>query len=136
MDLPAVSTVTRASAKNPFLSFSLKLDRYLIAQLLSEVGNTTGAAEDNTRTAVALAKVEQSVLEAFVRLINLLETPEQIPILAPMIIREIHYRLLTGPQGGALRTVGALGTQFNREYKRLFGEPPRRDVNRRRVKVS
>jgi transcriptional regulator GlxA family with amidase domain len=49
----------------------------------------------------------------FQRLVGIIETPEQIPILAPMIIREIHYRLLTGPQGGVLRTFSA-GTNGSR----------------------
>ncbi|GHV86594.1 hypothetical protein AGMMS50230_22020 [Spirochaetia bacterium] len=114
MDLPAVTSVIKASAKSPLISFGIKLDRYLIAELLAEMGNNSGAVKDNPRTAVSVARVEQSVLDAFIRLINLLETPEQIPILSPLIMREIHYRLLIGPQGGILHTVSALGTPRNR----------------------
>jgi len=48
---------------------------------------------------MAVAEVDPDVLDAFLRLVELLEKPKQIPVLAPMIIREIHYRLLIGPQG-------------------------------------
>jgi AraC-like DNA-binding protein len=112
LDMPAISMVTKASKEKPLLSFSLVLDRHLIAQLLTETGNTPG--NDDPYTVVSLEKVQPDVLDAFRRLVGTIEKPEQIPVLAPMIIREIHYRVLTGPQGGVLRTFGASGTQGSR----------------------
>jgi transcriptional regulator GlxA family with amidase domain len=63
---------------------------------------------------VSLGKVRPDVLGAFGRLVDTIEKSEQMLILALMIIREIHYRVLTGSQGGVLRTFGASGTQGGR----------------------
>jgi AraC-like DNA-binding protein len=112
VDMPGISMVTKASKEKPLLSFSLVLDRHLIAQLLAETGNASG--NNDPYTAVSLEKVQPDVLGAFGRLVDTIEKPEQMVILAPMIIREIHYRVLTGPQGGVLRTFGAIGTQGSR----------------------
>ena len=112
VDMPGISMVTKASKEKPLLSLSLLLDRHLVAQLLAETGNAP--ANDDPYTAVSLEKVQPDVLGAFQRLVDTLEKPEQIPVLAPMIIREIHYRVLNGPQGGVLRTFGAIGTQGRR----------------------
>jgi hypothetical protein len=51
------------------------------------------------------------LLDAFLRLINLLDAPERIPVLAPMIIREIYYFLLIGPQGEDFRLLGTAESQ-------------------------
>ena len=60
---------------------------------------------------VSVADVDVSVLDAFLRLAELLDKPEQIAVLAPMIIREIYYRMLIGPQGEFLRRFHTLGSQ-------------------------
>jgi hypothetical protein len=104
--------VTKASKEKPFLSLSLFLERQIIAQLLSETGNAPDS--ENLYTAVSLAKARPEVLGAFGRLAETTENPEQALILAPMIIREIHYRVLADPQGSVLRIFGAVGTQGNR----------------------
>jgi transcriptional regulator GlxA family with amidase domain len=62
---------------------------------------------------VAVAEADPKILSTFLRLIDLLDEPEDIPILAPGIIREIYYRLLKGSQGEWLRRVCTLGTRIN-----------------------
>ena len=62
---------------------------------------------------MAVADAEPDLLEGALRLVKLLGKPEQIPMRAPMIMRELHYLLLTGPQGGILRRLHTLGTQNN-----------------------
>ena len=215
VDMPSAFYVLNPSAKIPFLSIGLELDKYLITRLASEVPPQAGAESGPCR-GVSVDAVDPDLLGAFLRLLELLEKPEQIPFLAPIIIQEIHYILLIGSQGGNLRKLNTLGsqsnqiaqavswlrknyreplqvdylarqvnmatstfhrhfkevtglsplqfhkrlrlyeaqrlmlvedeaassaglavgyesvTQFNREYKRLFGEPPHRDMNRRR----
>jgi AraC-like DNA-binding protein len=112
VDMPGISMVTKASKEKPLLSLSLVLDRHIIAQLLAETGSAPGG--DDPYTAVSLEKVRPDVLGAFGRLADTIGKPEQMAILAPMIIREIHYRVLAGPQGSVLRTFGAIGTQGSR----------------------
>jgi AraC-like DNA-binding protein len=62
---------------------------------------------------VTVAEARLELLEAFLRLVNLLDTPERIPVIVPMIMREIHYYLLTGPEGDDFRLLGTYGTPNN-----------------------
>lgn len=112
VDVPSTNHVITASPEKPFLAVSLDLDKYLITQLAAEIppSSTVG---NNACKGMAVAKVDPDVMDAFLRLVDLLDRPEQIPVLAPLIIREIHYRLLIGPQGERLRLVNTLGTQCN-----------------------
>lgn len=112
VDVPSANHVITASPEQPFLAVTLDLDKYLITQLAAEVPPSSTPGNDAYK-GIAVAKVDPDVLDAFLRLVELLDRPEQIPVLAPLIIREIHYRLLIGPQGERLRMVNTLGTQSN-----------------------
>lgn len=111
VDIPSVSYITSATAEKPFLAVSLDLNRGLLAQIVAEFRHLPKCKTFNKPAAVTEA--DPKVLEAFLRLMNLLEEPEEISLMAPMLIREIHYRLLLGPQGEWLRTVCTLGTRTN-----------------------
>ena len=110
--MPSSFYVTDASPERPFLALCLDLDKYLITRLAAEVPPpcATGAC---SYKGLSVADVDPDILHAFLRLVELLEKPEQIPILGPLIVREIHYRLLIGPQGEFLRRLNTLGTQSN-----------------------
>jgi AraC-like DNA-binding protein len=112
VDVPSANHVITASPEKPFLAVSLDLDKYLITQLAAEIPPSP-TVENDACKGMAVAKVDPDVMDAFLRLVDLLDRPEQIPVLAPLIIREIHYRLLIGPQGERLRVVNTLGTQSN-----------------------
>ncbi len=112
VDIPSANHVITASPEKPFLAVTLDLDKYLITQLAAEIPPST-IARNNAYKGMAVAEVDPDVMDAFLRLIELLDNPEQIPVLAPLIIREIHYRLLIGPQGERLRMVNTIGTQSN-----------------------
>ena len=112
VDIPSANHIIAASPKQPFLAVSLDLDKYLITQLAAEIPPSSRPGIGAYK-GMAVAEVDPDVLDAFLRLVELLDKPEQIPVLAPMIIREIHYRLLIGPQGERLRMVHTLGTQSN-----------------------
>ena len=89
----------------------MKLDRRIIAQLMTEDPSIVAAGEGDWNPVVDEASKE--LLQAFVRLVELLDTPSRIPVLAPMILREIHYYLLCGSQGRCLRLFSTTGTQAN-----------------------
>jgi len=112
VDMPSSFSVTGASRDKPFLAISLDLDKYLITRLASEIPLSSGFGKYSYK-GISVADVDPDVLDAFLRLVELLEKPEQIPVLAPMIIHEIHYRLLIGPQGEHLRRLNTFGTQSN-----------------------
>ena len=112
IDMPGVFHITNASPQVPFLSLSVKLDRRIITQLITESPSLV-AAQEGEVTPVVVDEVNKELLQAFSRLVELLDTPSRIPVLAPMIIREIHYYLLCGSQGKCLRLFNTSGTQAN-----------------------
>jgi AraC-like DNA-binding protein len=141
VDMPSVNYVTVASPEQPFLAMSLILDTYLITQLAAEIAPSSRPGNGSYK-GMAVAAVDPDVLDAFLRLVELLEKPEQIPVLAPMIIREIHYRLLIGAQGERLRVVNTLGTQSNQIAKTItwlrdnYKEPLQVDELARKVNMA
>jgi AraC-like DNA-binding protein len=101
VDLPATSTIRKASAKKPYLSLSLELQPALFAEMLLTLPAL--AAPSTPSRGLAVATQDPKLVEAFARLLRLLDTPAEIPALAPLLVREIHYRLLTGAHTIALR---------------------------------
>lgn len=116
VDLPVVTQVVEASGDRPYLGLTLELDLRVIAQLM--LGRDLPSARPSReRLGIAVSDISPPLLDAFKRLIDLLEKPEDISALAPLIKQEIFYRLLTGEQGPLLRqitTVGNHGYQISR----------------------
>ena len=112
VDMPVSSCVMVASEERPYLSMSLDLDTRLIVDLASKVPPPSGQCGNGVRGAV-FQRVEPDLLDAFLRLTELTEKPEQIPVMGELLLREIHYRLLTGPFGGILRSLNTFGSQGN-----------------------
>ena len=104
MDLPATGCIIQASAEQPYLSVSLELDWQSLAALLPE----TPVSGNAQVAAFGVSPVTPQLLDPFLRLLRLLDAQGDIPVMAPLIEREILYRLLQGPQGGVLRQI-ALG---------------------------
>jgi AraC-like DNA-binding protein len=99
VELPVSGCIVEATPERPYMGLTLGLDREAIAGLISEV---PGRAEAETQ-AFAVSAVTPELLDPWLRLLTLLETPEDIAVLSPLIEREILYRLLRGPQGALLR---------------------------------
>lgn len=219
VDMPSLSRILDPTPEAPFLSLFFLLDRKILGDLIVEMGPENRPAFVDSQ-GVSVADADIDFMETMLRLAQLLDKPRQIAVRAPIILRELHYLLLIGPQGGALqglyqhgtqdnqvvraislmkenlaqplrmedlaRQVGmsvsslhrhfkgvtgisplqyhkqlrlyeaqrmmlmegeraagaaiAVGyesvTQFNREYKRMFGEPPLRDITRRRAPIA
>ncbi|ESR24098.1 AraC family transcriptional regulator [Lutibaculum baratangense] len=100
VDLPLVGHVTEASPGKPYLCCKIDLDQGVLADLIATEGGATGAAGAEV---LSVHPSDPDLVDAVCRLVKLLERPESIPALAPLIEREILYRLLTGPQGPTLR---------------------------------
>lgn len=112
VDMPSAFYIVNPSAERPFLAVALDLDCYMLTQLAAEIPPPPKTPPQACH-GVFISDVEPDFLAAFLRLVELLEKPEQIPVRAPMIIREIHYLLLIGSQGSSLRQLNTLGTQSN-----------------------
>lgn len=109
VDLPVVAQVLAASREKPYLGLMLKLDQRAIAQMMVDSSLPLPRPQPASR-GMAVGEVSLPLLNAFQRLLDLLDTPEDIPILAPLIQREILYRLLVGDQGLRLRQIAAAGS--------------------------
>ena len=219
IDLPVVSYVTQATITEPYLGLRLDLDANLIVQIATEM-NTSRIYTGGSLRAMSVITLDDGILEALTRLIKLLNEPDKIPFIAPLIQREIIIRLLDGEHGPMLQHLATVGspshqisqviawmklnyinnisinelaakahmssstfrqhfrtitgvsplqylkslrlqdarhwmlyedmdassaairvgyesvTQFNREYARMFGEPPLRDIKRIRTLIN
>ena len=113
IDLPVVSQVTKATEKEPLLGMILQLEMPMIREILAQHDFQFGAEVGDARgMAVGVSSVE--LLDACTRLVDLLESPRDIPFLSKLIEREIIYRLLRSPQGQHLRAIATLGEQSQR----------------------
>jgi len=110
VDLPTVWQIIKASREKPYLGLVLKLDQREISQLMVDSNLPPPRAQQSSR-GMAIGEVTLPLLTAFQRLIDLLAEPKDIPILAPIIQREIVYRLLVGDQGARLRQMASAGSQ-------------------------
>jgi AraC-like DNA-binding protein len=110
VDLPTVWQVIKASREKPYLGLVLKLDRREMSQLMADSHLPPPRAQQSSR-GMATGEVTLPLLTAFQRLIDLLAEPKDIPMLAPIIQREIVYRLLVGDQGERLRQMASARSQ-------------------------
>jgi AraC-like DNA-binding protein len=117
IDLPVVSRVVGASEKAPCLVMALKLEISMVRELLIREEIQVGASSDGPGMATGETTVE--FLSACCRLVDLLDTPRDIPFLSGLIQREIVYRILQGAGGARLRAIATLGEQSNRTAKAI-----------------
>jgi AraC-like DNA-binding protein len=101
VELPATGRIIEASPAQPYLGLTLTLDWQNIAALMADIAES----RDTAGAGFCVSPVTPQLLDAWLRLMRLLDTPDDIPVLAPLCEREILYRLLQGPQGGVLRQI-------------------------------
>jgi AraC-like DNA-binding protein len=94
---PATGQVFDASAHHPYLAIGFRYERRLAAALLADIQPALEKSDFTTHP------VDDELLDAWRRMMRLLDRPAEIPVLAPMLEREILFRLLQGPQGARLR---------------------------------
>lgn len=110
IDIPSVGSIVEATPEKPFMTLILNLDNYVICQLLSE---RNYQQRGTAHRGMGIAEADEAMLDAFYRLLALVGDAEKQKIMAPMIIKEIHYLLLTSPLGDILRYVNTKGSQNN-----------------------
>lgn len=112
VDLPAVGSVHPAETGAPYLAVSLTLEPTIVANLLADLPKPAGG--DLYRPGFSIAPVTDELLDAWVRMLRLMERPDDVAALAPAYEREILYRVLQGPHGWMLRDIAAPGTALSR----------------------
>jgi AraC-like DNA-binding protein len=141
VDLPVVGQVIEATPDAPYLGIRIDLDIRLLGTLLVEVG-LPEPANQQTRRGLFVSRIASPLLEAVLRLMRLLENPHDIPVLAPLILREIHYRLLVGDQSARLRQIALANSQSQRIakaiawLKRNYARPLRIETVARELHMS
>lgn len=110
--LPAIGHVLEATPERPYLCLRLELDARMIGELLLQVGRS--AVPPSTDRGLYVARTSPHLLDAVVRLTRLLEQSRDAAILAPLVLREVHYRVLTGELGHRLRELCVVDSQVNR----------------------
>jgi AraC-like DNA-binding protein len=140
-ELPLVGNILDASKERPYLSLRLKLDPALVGSVMAEAGHPFQPNDAGVR-AVHVSTLEAGLLDAVVRLVGLLDTPSEAAFIAPLIAREIIYRLLTGEQADRLHHIASLSghsTPIVEAIQRLrkdFDQPIRIDSIARDLGMS
>ena len=109
-DVPTVSQITTASRALPYYSLVLELDPAIIAGLVSEIG----PVPFETDRPVRVDPTEAEVADVALRLLRLLDRPGPLAVLGPQLKRELHYWLLSGRHGGAIRALGVTDSHAQR----------------------
>lgn len=109
IEIPASGCVIEATRARPYVAMSMKLDRAVLSDLILDMAT----ASEGQTSGFAVSAVTLDLLEALSRFLSLLDAPEDVPVLAPMHEREVLYRLLQGPQGGALRQIARADSRLS-----------------------
>ncbi|RWR06221.1 AraC family transcriptional regulator [Paenirhodobacter populi] len=109
LDLPVSGRIAEASPAEPYICVSLTLNRDTIASLLSD----TAVRPEGQTAGFGVSPVTPQLVDAWCRMLSLFDAPEDVPALAPMLEREILYRVMQGPQGGVLRQIARDDSQLS-----------------------
>ena len=140
IELPAVGAVHPAVTGEPYLAVSLTLDPTVLSTLLSELPKPNERYDNNPGFSVAAVTPE--LMDAWVRMLRLMDDPDAITALAPVYEREILFRVLQGPHGWMLRDIAAPDTAMARVnlaiqwIRRDFAEPIRVESLAQRAAMS
>ncbi|SHG23887.1 AraC-type DNA-binding protein [Kaistia soli DSM 19436] len=109
-DVPTVSQITEANLARPYISIVFEIDPAVVAELVTEMG----AAPFLAGAPIRVDPTESEVADAALRLLKLVDRPATIPILQAQLLRELHFWLLSGRHGGAIRALGIPGSHAQR----------------------
>jgi AraC-like DNA-binding protein len=130
VDLPLVGQVVEASKKAPYLCLAIDIDAKQISDLIMQSGDAAWSRGETSR-GLFVGDLDAPTQDAVLRLARLLDAPRDIPVLAPLALRELHYRLLSGPYGALIAQMAIAGSnshkigQIIRRIKTKLAEPIR-----------
>lgn len=113
VELPSVSQVIDASPTQPYLAVALEFDLALMREVWESLETPQCAAKE-TGSSVFVADVEGPLMETVLRMLRLLETPEAVSALSPLLMREFYYWLLSGPHGAQIASIALSGNHTQR----------------------
>jgi len=113
VDLPLLGQVTLASAEQPYLCLVIDIDARQIADLIAQSGDASWSRGETAR-GLFVGELDGALQDSVLRLARLLDTPRDIPVLAPRALREFHYRLLSSPYGAAIAQMAIAGSNTHK----------------------
>ena len=113
IDVPATVQVVKASAKQPYVGLTLELQPSVVYEILQET-SPTEIQNDQPGGGFYVEKVTVELADAFARLMKTLENKNDLKVLAPSIVREIHYLLMSSRYGRKIRQLGVVGSKTQR----------------------
>lgn len=140
IDLPISVRVVEASPARPCLAVRISLELSMVGELLADCPNEPSRGPIGR--GLDVSPVEPQLLDAVARLVALLDSPHTIGPLAPLVLREITYRVLIGPQGARLRQLAAAGAPAHqiasaiRWLRDHFADPLRGESLARQARMS
>jgi AraC-like DNA-binding protein len=114
VDQPITGFIIEATHDRPYLGFKLDLDPRELCEIIAVHPTAIADKKETSVRGFFVSTADVSLLDCALRLTRLLDTPQDIPILAPIMIREIYYRLLIGEQSEAVRQIATSGSNMQR----------------------
>lgn len=117
LDFPVLGKITRASVEVPYLAIRLDIDPETISDLSARMPNLPGKMDQKV---FGINPADSDLLDAWSRMLRLINRPDDVHIMAPLLEREILYRLLRGPQGAILRQLATTETKIPQIKKAII----------------
>ncbi len=112
-EMPTLAQITEATPGQPYLGAVIHLDPGLVSSVMVETGHAATDAQSSVQ-ALDVSPLDAGLLDTVVRLLRAVESPQDARFLAPLVMRELVYRLLLGAQGGRLRQLTVIGGSAHR----------------------
>ena len=109
-EVTAMGQISKASPEEPYLAANLYIDPAVISSLLVDM---TGLTEPPVQPGFGVSKASPPLLDAWRRLVELLDRPDEIQVMAPHLEHELMFRLLMGPQGALLRQIAGADSRLS-----------------------
>jgi AraC-like DNA-binding protein len=116
-DLPVTSKITEASPERPYLALILSLDLSILRSLYEQVGEAV--SDKHPAKSLSATRASPELIKPIARYLELMDAPLDAQVLGPMILREIHFRLLMSPIGGMLRNLLSVDSHASRISKSI-----------------
>ncbi|WP_211231731.1 AraC family transcriptional regulator [Ottowia thiooxydans] len=117
LDLPVVSAVTKASPSSPYLGLGMAINPVRVKEVMGRMPGLAGVRQRSPLRSVSVHQASQELLDAVLRLLHLIDSPDDIAALAPLMEQEILYRVLQGPAGPQLLDIALSESPGNRIYR-------------------
>lgn len=120
VDLPVTSRLFAATPEQPFLCLKIIFDSVTLNEVAAQIEKDFPSETEKSLRAIFIGEASNQMLEAAIRLGKLFQVPEDAPVLGPLVIKEIFYRLLKGPNGPALREFVHSGSKMYKISQAIY----------------